>query len=91
MTITTSTQQGLSEAAWENFALDQPGGPPGWRPLAGEKIAPATGERESWSELLIRGRLLDALLTLNPTVPVAEHHRHLPSAECQLLALCSPY
>ena len=78
MTTTTSTPaqstpaQGLSEAAWEDFALDQLGEPLGWRPLAGEKIAPGTGERESWSELLIRPRLLDALLTLNPTVPVAE-------------------
>ena len=36
MTITSSTPpQGLSEAAWENFALDQLGEPLGWRPLAG--------------------------------------------------------
>ena len=47
MTITSSTPaQGLSEAAWEDFALDQLGEPLGWLPLAGEKIAPGTGERE---------------------------------------------
>ena len=71
MTTTSSatTQQGLSEAAWENFALDQLG-ELNWKTLPGEKIAPGTGERESWSELLIRPRLLEALRNLNPTVPV---------------------
>ena len=70
MTITTPTSQGLSEAAWEDFALDQLGEPLGWLALAGEQIAPGTGERESWGELLIRPRLLEALRNLNPAVPV---------------------
>jgi len=70
MTIMTPIPQGLSEAAWEDFALDQLGEPLGWLPLAGEKIAPGTGERESWTELLIRPRLLEAMRNLNPTVPV---------------------
>ena len=68
MTITPPV--GFSEAAWENFALDQLAEPLGWLPLAGEKIAPGSGERDTWDELLIRPRLLEALRTLNPTVPV---------------------
>ncbi|WP_420827178.1 type I restriction endonuclease subunit R [Cryobacterium roopkundense] len=73
MTIRTPMNEpprGLSEAAWEALALDQLGEPLGWKPVAGATIAPGTGERESWSELLIRPRLLEALRTLNPTVPV---------------------
>lgn len=41
----------------------------GWKPADGDKIAPGTGERESWDELHIRPRLLDAMLRLNPDVP----------------------
>src|SRR5690606_33036005 len=41
----------------------------GWKPLAGEQVAPGTGERETWDDLLIRPRLLDALRQLNPGVP----------------------
>jgi len=37
--------------------------------LHGTDIAPGAGERESWAELAIRPRLLEALRTHNPTVP----------------------
>ncbi|GAB3127411.1 HsdR family type I site-specific deoxyribonuclease [Glaciibacter psychrotolerans] len=60
---------GYSEAEWEALALDKLAEPLGWQPLAGEKIAPGTGERDSWDELLIRPRLLQALRQLNPNVP----------------------
>ena len=59
---------GISEADWEQLALDELG-ELGWHPLSGEKIAPGSGERESWDELLIRPRLLAALQKFNPTVP----------------------
>jgi len=59
---------GFSEAAWEQLTLDALG-ELGWLPVAGEKIAPGSGERDSWDELLIRPRLLAALQKFNPTVP----------------------
>ena len=60
---------GFSEAEWEQVALDLFAEPLGWQPKTGEQIAPGSGERDSWDELLIRPRLLDALRRLNPTVP----------------------
>ncbi len=59
----------LSEADWENDALDTLAEPLGWRPLHGEQVAPGTGERDTWDDLLIRPRLLDALRLLNPGIP----------------------
>lgn len=59
----------LSESVWENDALDQLAEPLGWEPLAGEQIAPGTGERDTWDDILIRPRLLAALRKLNPGVP----------------------
>jgi type I restriction enzyme R subunit len=61
---------GFSEAEWEQVALDLLAEPLGWEPKTGEQVAPGSGERESWDELLIRPRLLDALVRLNPTVPL---------------------
>jgi type I restriction enzyme R subunit len=60
---------GFSEAEWEQVALDLLAEPLGWQPKTGEQIAPGSGERDSWDELLIRPRLLDAMRRLNPTVP----------------------
>ena len=60
---------GFSEAQWENLALDLLAEPLGWQPKTGEQIAPGSGERDSWDELLIRPRLLEALRRLNPMVP----------------------
>jgi type I restriction enzyme R subunit len=60
---------GFSEAEWEQVALDLLAEPLAWQPKTGEQIAPGSGERDSWDELLIRPRLLDTLRRLNPTVP----------------------
>ncbi|CAN5327452.1 type I restriction endonuclease subunit R [soil metagenome] len=60
---------GFSEAEWEQVALDFLAEPLGWQPKTGEQIAPGSGERDSWDELLIRPRLLEVLRRLNPTVP----------------------
>lgn len=65
----TRLRGGFSEAEWENLALEFLAEPLGWQPKTGEQIAPGSGERASWDELLIRPRLLDALRRLNPTVP----------------------
>ena len=51
----------LPESAWENDALETLAEPLGWRPAKGEEVAPGTGERDTWDDLLIRPRLLEAL------------------------------
>ncbi len=60
---------GFSEGQWEDLALEVLG-ELAWRPMHGSSIAPGTGERQSWDELVIPSRLLEALRILNPTVPV---------------------
>lgn len=64
MTLQTT----FTEADWEGLALDQLG-EHGWRPMHGDEIAPGSGERETWDELLIRPRLAQALRRLNPGIP----------------------
>ncbi|MGP6178555.1 type I restriction endonuclease subunit R [Microbacterium sp. A196] len=61
---------GISESDWEQATLDTLAEPLFWHPLRGEEIAPGSGERDTWDELLIRPRLVNALQTLNPTVPL---------------------
>ncbi|WP_375406161.1 type I restriction endonuclease subunit R [uncultured Amnibacterium sp.] len=61
---------GISEADWEHAALEYLAEPLLWDLRRGEEIAPGTGEREAWDELLIRPRLLNAMRHLNPDVPV---------------------
>lgn len=57
-----------SEADWENDALETLA-ELGWQQVRGDLVAPGTGERDAWDDLLIRPRLLDALRRLNPGVP----------------------
>ena len=56
----TSRANGLSEAAWEALAMDALG-ELAWLPVEGKKIAPGSGERESWAELIIPRRLREAI------------------------------
>src|SRR5690606_14916756 len=65
----SSDMTALSEAAWEQDALDTLAEPLGWRPAKGEDIAPGSGERDTWDDLVIRPRLLEALRRLNTDVP----------------------
>ncbi|MEV5407467.1 type I restriction endonuclease subunit R [Thermopolyspora sp. NPDC052614] len=58
----------LSEAQWEALALDILG-ELGWRPVSGISLNPGSGERASWSELILRGRLREAIVKLNPELP----------------------
>ncbi len=57
-----------SEAEWEHLALDTLA-ELGWAPTQGTDITPGKGERESWEQLHIPSRMLDALRKLNPAVP----------------------
>lgn len=59
----------MSEEAWEELTLEVLAEPLGWKPEHGSHIAPGSGERESWDEILIPSRLRAALRALNPAVP----------------------
>jgi type I restriction enzyme, R subunit len=59
---------GISEAEWEDGVLHRLG-LMGWEPKAGKHIAPGSGERESWAELIIPSRLRVAIARINPKLP----------------------
>jgi len=59
---------GMSEAEWEIFAMDHLA-ELGWFPINGKQIAKGSGERESWDELIVPGRLRDAVARINPKLP----------------------
>lgn len=40
-----------------------------WKPTEGKELAPGSGGRENWRDIVLRGRLLNALHNLNPGVP----------------------
>jgi len=46
-----------------------------WEPLEGPKVAPGSGYRESWQEIVLRGPLDEALRDLNPDVPAQYLHQ----------------
>ncbi|WP_106399973.1 type I restriction endonuclease subunit R [Actinocorallia populi] len=58
----------LSEAEWEAIALETLG-ELGWQPVAGASVAPGSGERKSWVDLVLYGRLREAVARLNPGLP----------------------
>ncbi|MGC0365091.1 type I restriction enzyme R subunit [Rhodococcus sp. 27YEA15] len=58
----------MNEAAWEQWVLDELGDLE-WQPVHGATVAPGSGERESWHEIVLRGTLNTALRNLNPEVP----------------------
>src|SRR6185437_14446271 len=59
---------GMSEADWELVAMEHLA-ELGWYPVKGKDIAKGSGERESWDELIIPGRLRDAIARINPKLP----------------------
>ncbi|TWP36365.1 type I restriction endonuclease subunit R [Leekyejoonella antrihumi] len=59
---------GFNEAQWEEMVLDTLG-ELGWSTMRGPSLAPGSGERESWSDIVLRGRALQAMRNLNPQVP----------------------
>src|SRR5262249_20594714 len=60
----------MSEAQWEALAIDTLG-ELAWQPVEGKRIAPGSGQRESWEELIIPGRLRAAIERINPRLPAA--------------------
>lgn len=59
----------ISEAVWEDLALEQLNNL-GWRRVHGSEIAPgATGGRTSWGDIVLPDRALAALAKHNPLVP----------------------
>ncbi|MFF5207973.1 type I restriction endonuclease subunit R [Streptosporangium sp. NPDC000396] len=56
------------EEDWEAYALEWLA-EWGWEPLRGTQIAPETGQRPSWDELVIVPRLRDAIERINPDLP----------------------
>jgi len=65
------TVHDMSEADWEALALDTLA-ELGWEAVPGTSIAPGTGERESWAEMILPGRLREAVARLNPQLPPAQ-------------------
>jgi type I restriction enzyme, R subunit len=63
------TSTGASEAEWEALALETLAEHE-WKPLPGAAIKPGTeGGRESWQEIHLPSRMLEAMRRLNPMVP----------------------
>ncbi|WP_028182795.1 type I restriction endonuclease subunit R [Salinispora arenicola] len=58
----------MNEAAWESLALDQLG-ELGWEPGAGKDFAPGSGQRQSWTDLVLVEDLRAAIERLNPDLP----------------------
>lgn len=59
----------FSEADWEQLALEALGRQE-WLPLKGAQIAPGTDDgRDAWDDLVLKGRTLARMRTLNPGVP----------------------
>jgi type I restriction enzyme R subunit len=61
---------GMSEEQWEQFVMDELA-ELAWEPKTGKEIAKGSGERESWSELIIPWRLRDAIKRINPGLPAS--------------------
>ena len=59
---------GMSESQWETFVMEELA-ELAWEPKTGKDIAKGSGERESWSELIIPWRLRDAIARINPGLP----------------------
>jgi len=58
----------MDEAAWEHWVLDELAEIE-WQPLPGTTVAPGSGERDSWHDIVLRSTLDTSLRNLNPEVP----------------------
>ncbi|MGW3606520.1 type I restriction endonuclease subunit R [Micromonospora sp. NPDC005161] len=59
-----------SEAEWEHHVKDQLG--EWWQPMTGAELAPSRkghGARKSWGDLILYGRLRQAVARINPRLP----------------------
>lgn len=69
---------GMNEDAWEEEAMELLGEYE-WKPLHGREVAPGSGERTSWQDIVLHGTLRAALRNLNPDLP--EEYLHQAAAE----------
>ena len=69
------------EDAWEQLVIDRMG-ELDWQYTPGAEVAPGSGERESWQDIVLRGTLDQALKNLNPDVP----WEYLQQAASEVLA-----
>jgi type I restriction enzyme R subunit len=60
----------MSESEWEALAMDTLA-ELAWAPRTGNAIAPGSGERQSWDELILVGRLREAIARINPHLPAS--------------------
>ncbi|MEV4252755.1 type I restriction endonuclease subunit R [Spirillospora sp. NPDC049652] len=58
----------MSEADWELLTLNHLGSL-SWIPKAGKDVAPGSGSRVSWDDLILRDELRTAIERLNPELP----------------------
>ena len=61
---------GMPESQWETFVLEELA-ELAWEPKTGKEIAKGSGERESWSELIIPSRRRDAIARINSGLPLS--------------------
>ena len=73
--------EGFSEEQWEQLALEALA-EQDWEPLHGVRYRAGSGERESWADPVIPGRLLEAMRRLNPEVPT----EYLKQAHADILS-----
>ena len=62
------------EDAWEQLVIDAMR-ELDWEYTPGAEVAPGSGERESWQDIVLRGTLDTALKNLNPEVPAEYLHQ----------------
>ncbi|GAA3756731.1 type I restriction endonuclease subunit R [Salinactinospora qingdaonensis] len=66
-----STASGrMNEAEWEAIALEELG-ELGWEPTSGTAVAPNSGKRKEWDDLILHDELRDAVERLNPELPAS--------------------
>ncbi len=60
----------MSESEWEAMAMETLA-ELAWEPKPGNAIAPGSGERQTWDELILMGRLREAIARINPHLPAS--------------------
>src|SRR5262249_31198729 len=58
----------MTESTWEGLAMDELA-ELAWQPMAGKDIAPGSGHRKDWDDLILHDELKAAIERLNPDLP----------------------
>jgi type I restriction enzyme, R subunit len=66
--MTRASSGRMTEADWEALALEHLG-ELAWQPTAGKDLAPGTGHRAEWEDLILHDELSAAIARLNPDLP----------------------